>query len=126
MLLHQISSELGGAFHRSFAAVATVLTHFNANTSTVAHTINISMLTLLVGWQVLDGDIILNCVVPDQVANAIASSQSALLQRASVIIGIAGVILRAVNGDVAWPHWHVFPVPMAPFWNNVFAQIDLA
>ena len=126
MTLHQVSGEFGGAVHCAFPAVAPVFAHFNADACAVAHAIDISMLSLLIGWQVLDGDIFLDGVVPDEVADAVAPTECAFLQGASVIVGIAGVILGAVNGDVAWAHGHVFPVPVAPLGNNVFAQIDLA
>ena len=50
MTLHQVSGEFGGTVHCAFPAVAPVFAHFNADACAVAHAIDVSMLSLLIGY----------------------------------------------------------------------------
>ena len=126
MSLHQIRCQLGGTIKCAVVIIATMLAHLDPDACAIAHAIYISMFALLVGRQMLDGHILLHRIMPDQVANAIATTQGTLLQGSSMIIGIASVILCAVNGDVTRTHRHVLPVSVTALRNDVFVQVHLS
>ena len=71
VLLHQVGRQLGGALKGGRPAIALIFTHFNTDGVAVTRPTKISMLTLLVGGQVLHGTIFINAKVPDKIANAV-------------------------------------------------------
>ena len=133
VLMHQGRAELGGALDGSPAAVAPVLTHLHPDRVAVAGSVKVGVFSLLVGWHVLHHPVFVDGVVPDQVANAVATAaagraQGSALERQGMLLGIglAAVVLGAVDSDVARRHGPHHPASVAATGHHVLDQIDLA
>ncbi len=74
VFFHQHSRELCRPLQRRRAAGTTVLAHFDADRVSVARAIEVRVFALLRGWQVLDGDLVIYCEMPDQIADAITAA----------------------------------------------------
>ncbi len=98
MFFHQVCREFGCAIKSSGLAIATMLAHFDADAILVSWSIVISMVALLGGRHVLNGDTVLNGEMPND------ATQGPIVKGPGMSIGITRVVLGAVDGDVARSH----------------------
>lgn len=112
VFIHQVSCELGGALDGRRPTVPPVFTHLNTDRVTVAGAIEVGVFTLFVCGKVLDGSVLIRRVVPDEVADTITpfafvGTEFTVFKSHGVAqgIGTAGIVLRAVDGDVSGLHW---------------------
>jgi hypothetical protein len=109
VLLHEDGGEHGGVLDGAGAVVALVLTHLDADGLAISRTMEVRMLALLGGGHVLDCDVVVDGEMPDEESNAVSISrfrgaEGAVLQGGGMALGPGGVVLRAVDGDVARGH----------------------
>lgn len=106
---HEDGGEFGGTFDGGAAVVAAVLAHFDANRGAVAGAVEVGLLALFGDGHVLDGDFVVGGEMPDEVADAVSAgafwcAEGSAFEGEGVPFGICGVVLGAVDGDVAWGH----------------------
>ena len=100
VLHHQVSSQLRGTVHGGRFAASWMLTHLNPDAILIAWAIVVGMVSLLSGWQMLNGLTVIRRVMPRNPA------QLAVFQRQGVAIGVRslGPVLSAMNRDVTRRH----------------------
>ena len=126
-----VGGEAGGFVDGEGEVVAFVLTHFDADGVVVAGAVEVGVFALFAAGEVLDGDVVLDGEVPGEVADAVAAfasggAEGAAFEGEGVVVGVAGVVLGAVDGDVAGLHG---PEPGAADGagaDEVGAEVDLA
>ena len=129
--IHEVGGEAGGFINGQRDVVAAMLTHLDPDAVIVPRTVEVGVLSLFTARQVLNGDIRLSGEVPGEKANAIASRalggpQRSTFQGQGMVIGIATVVLRAVDGDVFGRHGPIFISAYFACGNEVGSQADFA
>lgn len=130
MFIHQEGGELGCVVDGLDDIVAVMLAHLDADGVVIAGAIEVGVLALLVGGQVLVSVVVFDREMPDEEADAVAAgafvgTQRAALQGECVMPGVAGGVLRGMNRDVAHIHRAELPPAISPARNHVLNQSNL-
>lgn len=124
-----VSGEACGFVDGEGEVIAAVFAHFDADAVVVAWAIKVGVFTLLTAGEVLDGNVFLSGEVPGEVADAVAAgaaggAEGSAFEGEGVVVSVAGVVLSAVDGDVAGFHLAIPGAPDAAGWDQIGFEID--
>lgn len=125
-LLHQCRRQLRGALNRSSPAAPTVLAHFDADRVFVTRPSEVRMYALFADRHVLNGNLVIHRVVPDEIARTLVRPKGTTLQRHRVALRIRGIVLSTMDGDVAGIHRHREPPAVAALPDHILTHVRRA
>ena len=128
--IHQDCRELSGALNGGRPVTPPVFAHFDTDRQAVSRPMEVSMLTLLAGWHVLNRNAVVHRKMPDQVADTVAGAgfrrtQRTILQGERMFPSICRIILRAMNGDITRDHRSDYLPTMLISRHHILLQIHL-